>query len=238
MKRGCVPDRSTLGIDEAGRGPVLGPLVLAGVVLRPHRASALRRAGVCDSKRLGSGDDAHARRRELLARILDSAEAVVVRVVDVDEVDRRVLDHELNALEREQAAAIIDASPSVDRIVADGQRLFAPLAARFPHLVARDHAEEHHVAVAAASIVAKVRRDELFRCIARRYEPEFGPIRGGGYENAATHAFLRAYVARHGRLPPEARRSWNWSLADYLPRGYVPADEIRGRQLAFSLGGC
>jgi hypothetical protein len=71
-----------------------------------------------------------------------------------------------------------------------------------------------------------VRRDELFHVIVRRYEHEFGPIGGGGYENAATHKFLRAYVERYGRLPPEARRSWNWDGADYLPRGYRPLSDI------------
>ena len=44
--------------------------------------------------------------------------------------------------------------------------------------------------------------------IAERYEEQFGPVRGGGYLNAATRRFLEAYEARHGRLPPEARRSW------------------------------
>ena len=54
--------------------------------------------------------------------------------------------------------------------------------------------------------------------IAAQYEPEFGPIAGGGYENAATHAFVRAYVGRYGCLPREARRSWgSWGGVDYLP---------------------
>ena len=47
-----------LGIDEAGRGPVLGPMVVAGVVLRPPRAGALTRRGVSDSKDFGAGDGA------------------------------------------------------------------------------------------------------------------------------------------------------------------------------------
>src|SRR5262249_34958803 len=117
-------------------------------------------------------------------------------------------------------------SAEAKKILCDGRRMFAPLAARFPHLVARDRAEEHHVSVAAASIIAKVRRDELFRCIARRYEPEFGPLGGGGYENAHTHRFLRAYVKRYGVLPPEARRSWSWAGADYLPKGYEPMADL------------
>jgi ribonuclease HII len=220
------PDIVTLGIDEAGRGPVLGPLVMAGVCVRTRAAATLTRAGVLDSKAFGAGDDAHARRGELAARVRRAAESVVVRVIDVGEIDRRVRAHELNVLEREHAAWIISRSTPARRIYADGERMFRPLKGRFPHLEACDRGEEAHVSVAAASIVAKVLRDELFRCIARRYASAFGAIGGGGYENAATHKFLRAYVERHGRLPPEARRSWNWSACDYLPAGYQPLLDI------------
>ncbi len=231
----CVPDIATLGIDEAGRGPVLGPMVMAGVCVRTRRAASLTRAGVLDSKAFGAGDDAHVRRCELAVRVRATAESIVVRVIDVTEIDRRVQLRELNVLEREHAAVIIEHSAPAKKIFADGAKLFRALAGRFPNLEAKDRGEEHHVAVAAASIVAKTIRDELFRCIARRYEPEFGPIGGGGYENAPTHAFLRAYVARYGRLPPEARRSWSWATADYLPTGYhpfsdLPASERRGQQ--------
>jgi len=226
MKPGCVPDIATLGIDEAGRGPVLGPLVMAGVVVRTRAAATLTRAGVLDSKVFGAGDEAHERRSELAERVRRVAESIVIRVIDVDEIDLRVRLHELNVLEREHAAWIIERSAPVRRIICDGARMFRQLAVRFPHLIARDQAESHHVAVAAASIVAKVRRDELFRCIARRYQPEFGTIAGGGYENTGTHAFLRAYVSRYGRLPPEARRSWSWENADYLPAGYAPLAEL------------
>jgi ribonuclease HII len=222
---GCVPDVVTMGIDEAGRGPVLGPMVMAGVCVRTRAAAALTRAGVLDSKSFGAGEEAHARRVELERRVRAAAESVVVRVIEVDEIDRRVRLHELNVLEREQAADNIERSVPAKRIIADGARMFRALSVRFKHLEARDRAEEHHVAVAAASICAKVRRDELFRCIARRYHAEFGPIGGWGYENAATHAFLRAYFRRYRRLPPEARRSWPWT-ADYLPRGYEPFAEL------------
>ncbi len=226
VKSGCVADIATLGIDEAGRGPVLGPLVMAGVCLRTRAAASLTRAGVVDSKNFGAGPDAHALRSALAVKVRALAESVVVRVVEVRTIDRRVRRHELNVLEREQATEIIGESAPAKRIIADGARMFAPMKVHFPPLEARDRAEEHHVAVAAASIIAKVRRDELFHGIRQLYEPEFGPIAGGGYENAATHRFLRAYVERHGRLPPEARRSWSWAGADYLPRGYTPADDM------------
>jgi ribonuclease HII len=205
-----VGDGSVLviGVDEAGRGPVLGPLVMCGVALSPRRAATLTRAGVADSKSFGAGAVAHERRLTLAALVRRHAEAVVLRVVDPAVVDARVERGELNVLERELAGQILRALPPARRIVADGARMFAPMALEWPHLEARDQAEGVHVAVAAASVVAKAHRDELFACIARRYQPEFGPLEGGGYTNAGTRKFLDAYHARHGRLPPEARVTW------------------------------
>jgi ribonuclease HII len=209
--------RRTLGIDEAGRGPVLGPMVMAAVCLDTRAARTLTRIGVRDSKAYGATDRAREERAILAARIREHAQHVEVRVVDVAEIDRRVRRQELNVLEREVADDLISCSPRVDSIIADGQNLFRPLALRHVHLVACDGAESRHAAVAAASIIAKHRRDQLFACIARRYQPLFGQVRGGGYGNAATRRFLRAYAERFGRLPPEARRSWPYPyLLDIL----------------------
>jgi ribonuclease HII len=202
--------RLVLGIDEAGRGPALGAMVLAAVAVDPAGARRLSLAGVADSKSFGAGPEAHERRLALYEIVRAHAAWIAIDVCDVEIVDAYVARGELNVLERERAAAFIRAAPTCRRIVADGRRLFGPLAAEFPNLEARDRAESHHVAVAAASICAKVRRDELFACIAARYASEFGPVLGGGYVNAATRAFARAYVRRHGTLPPEARHSWPW----------------------------
>ena len=212
-----VAIRRTLGIDEAGRGPVLGPMVMAAVCLDTRGARVLTRAGVRDSKAYGASDKAREERAVLAAKIREHAQHVEVRVIDVSEIDRRVRRQELNVLEREVADDLISCSPGVDSIIADGRHLFRPLAMRHVHLVACDRAESRHAAVAAASIIAKHRRDQLFACIARRYQPLFGEVRGGGYGNAATRRFLRAYAERFGRLPPEARRSWPYPyLLDIL----------------------
>jgi ribonuclease HII len=135
---------------------------------------------------------------------------ISIDVCDVETVDAYVVRGALNELERERAASFIRAAPPCRRVIADGHRMFAPLRDEFPHLEALDRAESRHVAVAAASICAKVRRDELFACIAARYAAEFGPLVGGGYANDGTRAFARAYVRRFGALPPEARHSWPW----------------------------
>ena len=199
-----------LGIDEAGRGPALGAMVLAAVAVEPAAARRLSRAGVADSKSFGAGPEAHEKRLALYAIVRQHAAWIAIDVCDVDVVDAYVARGGLNELERERAAAFIRAAPPCRRIIADGRRLFGPLRAEFPTIEAMDRAESRHVAVAAASICAKVRRDELFACIAARYAADFGPVTGGGYVNAATRAFARAYVRRHGALPPEARHSWPW----------------------------
>src|SRR5439155_10086351 len=124
------------------------------------------------------------------------------------EIDERVCRKELNVLERELATRLIERAPTCDKIIADGKRMFAALALRFSQFISVDHAEDHHASVAAASVVAKVIRDDRFNAIRARYEPELGPIAGGGYANAATRKWLRAYAERYRRLPDEARRSW------------------------------
>ena len=227
-----------LGVDEAGRGPILGPMVMACVGLRSHKAAALTRAGVMDSKRYGAGDEGHAARSALVPRILEAASHAEVTVVDVAEIDRRCRFGELNRLEQERAAMLIERAPPARRIVADGARLFGPLRARWSHLDACDRGESEHVAVAAASVLAKVRRDELFRCIAARYAPTFGELRGGGYMNDPTRAFLRSYIERRRSLPPEARRSWPWEFArDLLGDGFDPLAEIPGSRRQLKLFG-
>lgn len=219
-----IHDELILGIDEAGRGPILGPMVMACVALRPRKAAGLTRAGVTDSKAF-AGDKAHEERLRLVPRILECADHVAVLVIDVAEIDRRCRDNGLNRLEQERAAYMIERAPAARRIVCDGERLFRPLQARWPHLEALDRGELKHAAVAAASIVAKVRRDQLWAKICRRYMPEFGEdvAAGGGYVNAPTRAFLRAYIRRYRRLPPEARRSWPWEFArDLLGKKFDP----------------
>ena len=219
--------KHTLGIDEAGRGPVLGPMVMAAVCLDTTGARVLTRAGLRDSKTYGGGDKARQIRRDLAARVRDYAVFIAVEVVDVTEIDRRVRMHELNVLEREVAERFICQCRPVDQIVADGKTLFSPLAARFENMVAWNKAESKHASVAAASVIAKTRRDEIFERIATRYTHEFGQMVGGGYVNAGSRRFLRDYARKFRRLPPEARRSWPHTyLHDILGEGFDPYGDV------------
>ncbi len=202
--------RLTLGIDEAGRGPALGPMVLACVVLDTAGARRLARAGVADSKRFGAGPDAHQVRSDLAQMIRAHAVFFAHEVCDVPTIDRYVARGWLNRLEQECAARLMAKAPRCDRLIADGARLFAPLLSQFPTLEARNRAESVHVAVAAASVLAKVERDEQFAVIAARYTESYGPLTGGGYVNPPTMAFVRWHLDTFGSLPAEARTSWTW----------------------------
>jgi ribonuclease HII len=221
-----IPNRLTLGIDEAGRGPAIGPMVIAAVAIDSRTAASLTRKGLRDSKAYGAGDDAHAIRSELAHEIRRRAVFVATIEVEHDEIDSRVVRNELNVLERELATRLIEQAPACDKIIADGKRMFAALGMRYPQFLSVDRAEEHHASVAAASVVAKVIRDDRFNAIRARYEPDFGPIAGGGYANAATRRWLRAFAERHGRLPDEARRSWPYPyIADIIGDVRPPAPQ-------------
>lgn len=204
------------GVDEAGRGPILGPMAMAVVVLDRKGTSALTKLGVQDSKRFGAGPKAQEQRAALTTQIHQHAIAWTCELVSVQIIDEHTFRGQLNRLEQDVALQMLRqlGASTEASIICDGANLFRPLQRHYPRLQAVNDGESHHVAVAAASILAKHARDAAFAEICSRYEPEFGPVAGGGYANAATRRFLTAYAQARGGLPPEARKSWG---AEKLP---------------------
>jgi ribonuclease HII len=174
------------GVDEAGRGPLAGPVVAAAVVIAPDR----RVRGVADSKVLPPE-----RREELFALIHERAVAVGVGIVDHLTIDRNNL-LEATRLAMEQALAALTLVPEL--IITDFVSLRAcPCPQR--NLVDGD---ARCASVAAASIVAKVTRDRLMRELDAQY-PVYGFARHKGYATAEHFAA----IDRHG-LCPLHRRSF------------------------------
>ena len=174
------------GVDEAGRGPLAGPVVAAAVVIAPDR----RIRGLADSKVLPSE-----RREELFAVIHVRAVAVGVGIVDHLTIDR------INILEATRVAmgqALAALAVAPDLIITDFVALRAcPCPQR--NLVDGD---ARCASVAAASIVAKVTRDRLMREVDVQF-PDYGFAKHKGY---ATAEHLAA-IDRHG-LCPLHRRSF------------------------------
>lgn len=174
------------GVDEAGRGPLAGPVVVAAVILNPDRPLD----GLGDSKKLSA-----ARREELAPLIRESALAWAVVEVPPADIDRiNILRATLQGMR--QAVERLAVPPALALV--DGNRL-PDLPCRARAIVGGDGLEP---AISAASILAKVTRDEIMRTLHRQY-PRYGFDRHKGYPTAE-HLEL---LALHGPCP-EHRRSF------------------------------
>lgn len=165
-----------LGIDEAGRGPVLGPLVMAGVLVPEDGKKWLQTWGVADSKQFGSGSKGKQRRAELARRIIDRF-CCEVMVLEPQIIDIYVRQKKLNNLEQETALQIIQKLPA-EVVVLDGFNLFKPITNAT--IQAYNQADRDFLSVAAASIVAKAERDRLFEGLCQGFLAEYGEINGEG----------------------------------------------------------
>ena len=199
-----------IGVDEAGKGPVLGPMVAAAV-----RADAADLPdGIADSKRLTAA------KRESLADTLRSTDGVDIGlgVVTVDEIDDPGTD--MNGLTvAAQVRAVAAVAEAGDEAIVDagdvsearfGRRVTEGVASEGVDItVTAEHgADESHRLAAAASIVAKVERDSRMAAVGSDYS-DYGPVGSGYPSDRTTREFLAAYVDRHGDLPDCARRSWS-----------------------------
>jgi ribonuclease HII len=171
-------DPVAAGIDEAGRGPLAGPLVVAAVVLDPAR----RINGIADSKQL-----TEAEREKLYVRITERAIAFSVIVIEVDEIDRvNIFQATMHGMRR----ALLALQPCPQIALVDGNRLPPDLPCPARAIIGGDDSEP---AIGAASILAKVTRDRLM-CELDAHHPGYGFARHKGYSTPEHFEALR----RHG----------------------------------------
>jgi len=191
------------GVDEAGKGSVLGPLVIAGIgVSSEERLAGL---GVRDSKLLPP------RERERLYTEIRRRSKVATVTIDAQEIDSIRREMTLNdCLARAHARVIKKISPAcayVDACDVNSLRYGEMVKAHLPpecEIVSEHHADEKFLVVSAASIVAKVVRD---RAIAK-LQKEYGEIGSGYPSDPVTIRWLTGYIWDNPLPPPIARRSW------------------------------
>ena len=182
-------DATVAGVDEAGRGPLAGPVIAAAVILDPHRPVP----GLRDSKLLS------AKKRNKLARqIRQNAKAFAVAAAAPREIDGlNILQATLLAMER--AVQGLGLAPDVVKV--DGKQL--PRFSNLPYTVIAEpivQGDRLVAEISAASILAKVCRDRLMHRWHRRY-PDYGFDRNKGY---GTSEHLAA-IAEHGPCPLHRR---------------------------------
>ncbi|MBN3037571.1 MAG: ribonuclease HII [Candidatus Diapherotrites archaeon] len=200
-----------LGIDEAGRGPVLGPMVIAGVIDTDRSEVKFSEMGCRDSKELTP-----ARREDLHDKIMRSAKEVRMIAITAGEIDalRKIMSlNEVEAKKIGELAAMFQNSP--DKIIVDCPDTMTDMFVRRlrkyvgtdVEIVAEHKADVNYPIVSAASIIAKVERDRIIK----RIEKKYGSIGSGYPADPITKKFLDEYFKEHGKLPPEARKSWETS---------------------------
>jgi ribonuclease HII len=198
------------GVDEAGRGCVIGPLVIAGILIKQENLKALQQLGVKDSKLLTP------KKRETLApEIMKLAENHHIINLEPSKIDR-VVDsgrklHKLNRLEAETMAKIIN-QLKPDEAYVDAADV---LEDRFKHhiqehltaktiITSKHKADRIYPAVSAASIIAKVTRDkEIFTLTAQH-----GDFGTGYLTDPKTMTFLKQLLKTNGEYPDFVRKSW------------------------------
>ena len=198
------------GVDDAGRGSVIGPLVIAGVLLDEEALPRLADLGVRDSKLLSP------RRRQELAgeirRLALRCHVIRLAPAEVDKVVRsgRKL-HKLNRLEAQTVAKVINIlKPDVAYVDASdvlADRFKQHIAESLPfevQIISKHKADAKYPIVSAASIIAKVERDKAISELREKY----GDTGSGYATDPKTVKFLEDWIKRFGSYPDFVRKSW------------------------------
>ncbi len=191
------------GVDEAGKGSVLGPMVVAAVGCRA--TEDLAALPIRDSKVL------RPKQREALYEILFRDFSIAIVTIDaagIDDVRSRMSMNECVAeLHAEALTGLRPEYAYVDACDVNAERYGRTVAAHldFPCAIVAEHrADARHKIVGAASVIAKVTRDRAIREIGEQY----GKVGSGYPSDPVTIEFLRGYIREYGNPPPCARRSW------------------------------
>ncbi|MCR4369226.1 MAG: ribonuclease HII [archaeon] len=196
------------GIDEAGRGPCLGPMVLAVTLIDKENEEALIQIGVKDSKLLSKEE--RERQFPLIQGAVIENHCIHISPQEIDELMDKI---SLNEIEAMLAGKLLNSlTQKPDVVYVDSPDIvMAEFANRikkyisFPVKIISEHkADVNYPIVSAASIIAKVERDNAIKKIAS----SFGEIGSGYSHDDVTINFLKKYLLEHNMLPEFARKSW------------------------------
>ena len=197
------------GVDESGRGPVVGPLVVAGVNF--ENDLKLIEENVHDSKKIAP------KRREILSKkIQESAVKYEIKLISASDIDHMRKIMTLNEIEVNAFSEIIEKlKPDicyVDAADVNDERFGRNVLSRLsfkPEIISKHKADDIYPVVGAASILAKTKRDEEVQMMAQEFEKKLDIPLGSGYPaDPVTQKFLRKWVKEFGNLPPHTRHSW------------------------------
>jgi len=201
------------GIDEAGRGPVIGPLIISCIVLDDNQKDKMKKIGVKDSKKLTLS-----KREKLFDNIVVDANEVIIKIITPEEIDNAVRGKNvknLNELEAMYISKIISEILSdvkiiyIDSPYQDTLKFLSLLHKYYPQInkykiIAENKADIKYIEVSAASIVSKVIRDSIIEELKNKY----GDFGSGYPSDKKTRNFLISWYKKYKDFPPIVRKSW------------------------------
>lgn len=192
------------GIDDAGRGSMLGPLVIAGISLDKRKLKKLSLLGVKDSKKLSPKS-----REELYKKILKIADDYYIAKISPRSIDASVKRHCLNNLEAKYMAKVVSKltpdTSYVDSCDVNPARFGKEISKLSDNhkIKSYHHADSRFVIVSAASILAKVSRDRAIAKLRKEHNL------GSGYpSDSKTVKFVTKYYKKNHVMPSFVRKSW------------------------------
>jgi ribonuclease HII len=202
-----MADKVIAGVDEAGRGSLIGPIIVAGVSMSEAFLKTLMNSGIKDSKML-----APFKRRTFFGKIVDYSSSICICKIQTFEIDENVRYNNLNYLEARAMATIIeniDASKIwVDSCDVSPNRfkkaIFSHLSSNSVEIISMHRADRLNLIVAAASIIAKVVRDNEVEKLRVR----FGNLGSGYPSDLKTKRFVKSWYNDNKSFPYFVRKSW------------------------------
>ncbi len=198
-----------VGIDEAGRGPVIGPLVICVYAITRKDIDKLTKLKVKDSKLLSKK-----RRDELYNQLIPIAADYKVKQLSAAEIDELRKNYTLNIIEQMmmlKLAKELKTTPSeiyIDAADVNEKRFGGVFETEFSNakIISKHKADVLFPVVSAASIIAKKERDDEIAKISNKIGEEIG----SGYPaDPITREFLIRYYAKNKKFPPYVRESWD-----------------------------
>lgn len=199
---------TVLGIDESGRGPVIGPMVICGYLVEEEKVGELKKLGVRDSKLLSDS-----RRREIECKLKCLANDFVLVVIDAKELDKMMEEKNLNKIEIAKMQEIINIL-NPDKVIIDSpeintkkfcEKVRVGVKNKKTEIVCENYADRKYPVVSAASILAKVARDNAINKIKKEVNFDFGT---GYSHDENTVKFLNEWYAVHRSFPDWVRKKW------------------------------
>ncbi len=199
-----------VGIDEAGRGPVIGSLFIGGFMADEKDLENVKALGVKDSKKLSD------KKRENIAEKLRELGEPFLKEITASEIDELREIMSLNEIEMQGFTDVIERSDA-DKIIVDlpepnAERFIRKMKKELPErfsereFVAEHGADDTFPIVSAASIIAKSARESHVDQLKQKYGYDF---KSGYPHDQPTRDFLKKYIEEQGELPSETRMSWS-----------------------------